>query len=32
VQVASGVFIVVIGVLIVTNAFSLLANLFTFFI
>jgi cytochrome c-type biogenesis protein len=32
VQVVSGLFIVAIGVLIVTNAFSLLANLFTFFI
>lgn len=32
VQVASGLFIVVIGVLILTNAFSRLANLFTFFI
>jgi cytochrome c-type biogenesis protein len=32
VQVASGLFIVGIGVLIVTNAFSVLANLFTFFI
>ncbi|HEX2194773.1 MAG TPA: cytochrome c biogenesis protein CcdA [Candidatus Limnocylindria bacterium] len=32
VQVASGLFIVLIGVLILTNAFSVLANLFTFFI
>ena len=32
VQVASGVFIVLIGILIMTNAFSVLANLFTFFI
>jgi cytochrome c-type biogenesis protein len=32
VQVASGLFIVGIGILIVTNAFSRLANLFTFFI
>ncbi len=32
VQVASGLFIVVIGILILTNAFSVLANLFTFFI
>lgn len=32
VQVVSGLFIVAIGVLIVTNAFSVLANLFTFFI
>jgi cytochrome c-type biogenesis protein len=32
VQVASGLFIVGIGVLILTNAFSRLANLFTFFI
>ncbi len=32
VQAASGAFIVVIGILIITNAFSVLANLFTFFI
>ena len=32
VQVASGLFIVGIGILILTNAFSRLANLFTFFI
>jgi cytochrome c-type biogenesis protein len=32
VQVASGLFIIGIGVLIFTNAFSVLANLFTFFI
>jgi cytochrome c-type biogenesis protein len=32
VQVASGLFIVGIGILILTNAFSVLANLFTFFI
>lgn len=32
VQLTSGAFIVVIGILIVTNAFSLLANLFTFVI
>jgi cytochrome c-type biogenesis protein len=32
VQVASGLFIVAIGVLILTNAFTWLANLFTFFI
>lgn len=32
VQVASGLFIVGIGVLILTNAFTVLANLFTFFI
>jgi cytochrome c-type biogenesis protein len=32
VQVVSGLFIVGVGVLIMTNAFSVLANLFTFFI
>ncbi len=32
VQVASGLFIVAIGILIITNAFSWLASLFTFFI
>jgi cytochrome c-type biogenesis protein len=32
VQVASGLFIIGIGILIFTNAFSVLANLFTFFI
>lgn len=32
VQMVSGAFIVLIGILIVTNAFSVLANLFTFFI
>ncbi len=32
VQVVSGLFIVGVGVLILTNAFSVLANLFTFFI
>ena len=32
VQLASGLFIIGIGILIFTNAFSVLANLFTFFI